>query len=241
MTRLCVLDTETTGLDTSKDQFVELASLVFNYSDPGESTTMFEELANPGIPIPVEAKATHHITEKDIQDARPPADVLLSMFQAMTPQSPVDYWVAHNAPYDRGILALVNPAFQKYQWIDTVRCAKHIWPLAPGYSNQVLRYWLDLDLAHMLPPGLYPHRALYDVIVTTGILKEMLKVRTPAELYTLTNTPVLLEICQLRKHKGLKWKNVPRDYLSWVVKQEDMDSDVRHTAMYYLNSQGSLL
>lgn len=240
MTRLCVLDTETTGLDTTKDQFVELAALVFNSDDPGEAVTMFEELANPGIPIPVEAKATHHITEKDIKDARPPADVLLSMFQAMTPVAPVDYWVAHNAPYDRGILALVNSAFQNYKWIDTVRCAKYIWPDAPGYSNQVLRYWLDLDIDHMLPPGLYPHRALYDVIVTAGILHRMLKMKTPEELHQISSKPLLLETCQLKKYKGVAWKNVPKDYLGWVVKQ-DFDEDTRHTAMYYLRDQGSLL
>lgn len=241
MTRLCVLDTETTGLDTAVAQFVEIAALVFNNDDPGEMVTMFEELANPGVPIPPEAKATHHIQERDLINARPPADVLLSMFQAMTPTSSVDYWVAHNAPYDRGILALVNSAFMQYKWIDTVQCSKHLWPEAPGHSNQVLRYWLELDVDHMLPAGLYPHRALYDVIVTTAILRKMLESKTPEELYDLSTKPALLYKCNFPKHKGVLWKNVPKDYLQWAVKAPDMDPNVRHTAMYYLSTQTSLL
>lgn len=49
--RLCVLDCETTGLDDNA-QFVELAGLMFHATDPGEMHTLFEELANPGVPIP---------------------------------------------------------------------------------------------------------------------------------------------------------------------------------------------
>lgn len=150
-----------------------------------------------------------------------------------------DYWVAHNAPYDRGIIGRVYPSYHQLKWIDTVRCAQHIWPEAPSFSNQVLRYWLELDVP--VPSGLYPHRAMYDVIVTAWILKEMLKSKTPEELYNLSTQPALLYKCAFGKHKGVLWKNVPKDYCQWVVKQTDMDENVRHTAMYYLKDQSSLL
>lgn len=233
--RLCVLDCETTGLDENA-QFVELAGLMFNAIDVGEMVTMFEELANPGIPIPPEAKATHHIQEKDLINCRPPADVLADFSHTMRD---ADYWVAHNAPYDRGIIGRVDPGYHSMKWIDTYRCAKAIWPNAPGYSNQVLRYWLELDVE--VPPGLYPHRAMYDVIVTAWILREMLKSKTAEELYDISKKPILLEVCNLKKYKGVLWKNVPKDYLQWVVKQDFFDEDTRHTAMYYLRDQSSLL
>lgn len=235
--RLCVLDTETCGLEPT-DQFVELASMTWDHPYNPRSTpiTYFEELANPQMPISPGAKATHHLQERDLIDARPPALVLASMDAFI---GPIDYYVAHNAPYDRGVLALADPSYLQRPWIDTVRCAQHIWPEAPGHSNQVLRYWLELEVE--TPPGLYPHRALYDVIVTAHLLFEMLKTKTPDELFTMSTQPAVLYKCAFGKHKGVLWKNVPKDYLSWVIKQTDMDENVRHTAMYYLRDQTSLL
>jgi hypothetical protein len=54
----------------------------------------------------------------------------------------------------------------------------HVWPLAPSYKNEVLRYWLgydalpwhETDLEHAIP-----HRAAHDAAVTALVLREAIK------------------------------------------------------------------
>ena len=68
--RLCkgvVLDTETTGFDAANDRVIELGMLVFEF-DPVTGqvhrvTDVFDELEDPGFPIPAATIAVHHITD----------------------------------------------------------------------------------------------------------------------------------------------------------------------------------
>ena len=83
-------------------------------------------------------------------------------------------------------------------------------------------------------PHLSPHRALYDIIVTREIFKALLVFRPLDELIHISNNPVLLTKVSFGKHKGSTWDKVDKGYLSWVVRQEDMNEDVRYTAEYYL-------
>ena len=99
-----------------------------------------------------------------------------------------------------------------------------------------LRYWLNLDVD--VPSDLAPHRALYDTIVTTALLERMLQGHTLQELYHLQNKPVLLLKARFGKHRGELFRNIPRDYLQWVLRQSGdnvFDDDVRHTAKYWIN------
>jgi len=227
-----VLDTETSGMSPDDgDRLVELAGV--RLSD-GQS---YETLCDPGRDIPPEAKAVHHITEKMVVGQSSPTEAALEMLARL---GQPDYFVAHNAPFDKGFMALLGEVYREVPWICTWRCSMHIWPEAPGHGNQVLRYWLGLEVD--LPAGLYPHRALYDTIVTRHILLRMLETHTLDDLHRLSYQPVVLLKVRFGKHRGLLWSQVPRDYLQWVVKQSDMDDDVRHTAMHHLRGgQGSLL
>jgi exodeoxyribonuclease X len=227
-----VLDTETTGMEPEKgDQLVELAGV--RLSD-GQS---YEKLCDPGRDIPPEAKAVHHITEDMVRGWDAPEHAAGSMLEVL---GLPDYMVAHNAPFDKGFMQLLGEVYRNTPWICTWRCAMHLWPEAPSHSNQVLRYWLGLSPD--LPADLYPHRALYDTIVTRHILLRMLETHSLDDLHRLSYQPVVLLKVRFGKHRGLLWSQVPRDYLQWVIKQQDMDDDVRHTAMHHLRGgQGSLL
>lgn len=244
--RIAVIDTETTGIDVKVEKIVELAGRAFDWEaenklaadqDWNPHVVDFTQITNPGKPIPPEAMAVHHITEADVLGRPSPADALLEMMQNLAWPS---IMVAHNAEYDRGILREVNDSLDKMTWICTWRCAMHLYPDAPGHSNQVLRYWLDLDVG-TLPPDLFPHRALYDVIVTWHLLLRMLETHTVEQLVDLSTRPALLKKIRFGKHRGMEWANLPRDYLSWVARQGDMDADSRHTAMHYLRGDSRLL
>ena len=56
-------DTETTGIKAEKDRVIEIAAF-----DPVQDRT-FEALVNPGMPIPAEASAVHHITDDMVADS----------------------------------------------------------------------------------------------------------------------------------------------------------------------------
>lgn len=221
-----VVDTETTGMDPKRDRLVEVAGV---WRGAGGELVAHHSLCDPGVDIPPEAQAIHHIGNEDVWDAAPP-DLAVSRLLRLA--GPVAFLAAHNAPFDRGFLAEVAPEVSDLEWVCTWRCSMHLWPEAAGHGNQVLRYWLRLTPE--LPPGLHPHRALYDALVTQALLEKMLEIKTLGELARLSNQPVVLTTVRFGKHKGQAWEAVPRDYLHWVMRQNDMDEDVRHTARVLL-------
>jgi len=224
-----ITDTETTGIDCAVDRLVELAACPVG-TDYGNFTTF----VNPERDIPPEAKAIHHITEADVADAPKEGAALVQMMEHYQFQPTV--FVAHNAKFDRGFINRINPALQ-VDWICTYKCAVLAWPDAPSHSNQVLRYYLDLDLSSQLPEGLFPHRALYDTIVTRGILERLLQRVDLARLIEISSGPILLKKVSFGKHKGEPWDKVPYGYLKWCVSQADMNEDVLYTARYYMENK----
>src|SRR5699024_221809 len=62
---LVFLDLETTGVDPAKDRIIEI-SLVKVRPDGGKEVKT--RRLNPGMPIPPEATAIHHITDDDVKD-----------------------------------------------------------------------------------------------------------------------------------------------------------------------------
>lgn len=232
--RYVVTDTETTGITHGEDRIVEVA-MVWREQD---NLCWGSSLANPGKSIPPESMAVHHITEQDVHDAPSPAEALFRVLRLAGVDESV-VMVAHNAPFDRGFLAPLSPVIETRPWICTWKCSMHLWPDAPGHGNQVLRYWLKIDPE--LPSDLYPHRALYDTIVTECILQRMLESHTLEELIELSTKPVLLSTVRFGKHRGVKWSDVPHDYLQWLLRQSDLDPDTRHTALHWANAQGRIL
>ena len=226
MARVIVLDTETTGLDPTSDQIVELAAIGVDLKHE-----VFETLVDPCRDIPPEAMAVHHITEKMCRGKPVGVDAVGEMLAFMDFPEVI---VAHNAKFDRAFIEALAPPNYKPKWICTYKSAQVIWPNAPRHTNQVLRYWLGLN--PNLPDGLAPHRALYDILVTREIFQSLLTFKTINELHQISSNPVLLTTCSFGKHKGKPWSQVDRGYLQWIVRQpeEEMNEDVRFTAQHYL-------
>lgn len=231
--RLAVVDTETTGMEPAEDRLVELAVVRLDLApfDQWRTAEEWHTLVNPERPIPPEASAIHHIVARDVVSA-PPAPAAWEIMGRVIGE--VDLWVAHNAAFDRGFISRLSPELASpSRWIDTWRCSLHLWPEAPSHSNQTLRYWLGRDPS--LPSNLYPHRALYDTIVTADILRLMLSMRSVEDLQKMSEEPAVLRKVGFGKHRGMLWRDVPRDYMQWVLRQRDMDADTRHTCLHWLN------
>jgi DNA polymerase-3 subunit epsilon len=61
---LVFFDIETTGIDISRDRIVQISALKLNPDGSKETKT---RLINPGVPIPHQATAVHHITDSDVR------------------------------------------------------------------------------------------------------------------------------------------------------------------------------
>ena len=68
-------DSETTGLDTSKARMIQLGAVRIVHGEVAEQQN-FQELINPGVPIPAESQAIHGISDADVADARGFAEVV---------------------------------------------------------------------------------------------------------------------------------------------------------------------
>lgn len=222
--KFVVIDTETTGIDPAKDKVVEVATATVSGPSVGHG---FDTLINPGTPIPPTASACHHLTDADVIGA-PTLDAIAGK---LAEQAQDAVLVAHNANFDRGFL----PCLADKKWLCTMRMAKHLFPLAPSYSNQVLRYWLKLTVENT---GLPPHRAKSDATVTAALFVELLKHYMAQEgdkgvdaLLEFVNRPIKIERMPFGKHKDLELAKVPRDYLQWALKNCDLDYDLRHSIL----------
>lgn len=226
-----VVDTETTGLDPRADRVVSVAGV---WTRVAEGPFRRESLlVDPGRPIPPEASAVHHITERHVKGA-PSLDQVLPLFQ----KDDFDVYVAHNAAFDFSFLPRAGRPV-----LCTLRLARKLWPELPKFSNQYLRYALELEVPEA--EGLPAHEALADALVTSRLLLKELEcleaeprpgVATVQDLIAWTEAPNLLATCQFgSKHRGTPWARVPKDYLAWMKREvKDMDADLRHTVEYYL-------
>lgn len=233
MTYRCI-DAETTGLpaDGVVTGLMEIGwcDLRFGIIHPPQSA-----LVDSGIPVSIEARAVHHISDEMVAGEIKPDEAC-----KIVADGEHEYLCAHNVDHEKHYLA---PGIRQSdgvdrKWCCTYKSALRIWPDAPGHKLQELRYFLQLDSAEDFDPKLAdpPHRAAADAYVCAHLLRKILKEITVEQLVRWSSGPALLWMCFMKKHKGTPWKDVPKDYLDWIVnKSEITDRDIRATAKYYLN------
>lgn len=241
--RFSVVDFETTGFDPEKDRPCSFGAVLQTLA-PGPIKHYYR-LMNPGMPIPAEASAVHHLTDRMVEHALNPEWVMKDWWDCEE-TAQCDVLVAHNAEFDSRFMEAVAPGRASVPWLCTMRLAKKLWPDDEHSNNQYLRYKHGVEV--VLPEGLTAHNALYDAIVTAGVLRMALneylsRSATPGaeDIYKIidwTKEPMLLNTCRFgNKHYGIPWKEVPRSYLRWMQDNvTDMDMDTRHTVHYYLSA-----
>lgn len=223
---ITIVDTETTGTEPPEHKLIEIAAVDLDV-DSGQLLNARAELIFPGRDIPPDARAIHHISDADVIKADRAETVVPKILRSVPPQIA---FAAHYAQFERQWLeAHTGPA-----WICTWKCALRLWPDAPGWSNQCLRYWLQDQgiIGDIKGPTQPVHRALPDAVVTAYILKAQLKIAPPRVLLEWSAQHALFPKLTFGKHKGHKWSDseVPDSYLSWITDTSDMDDDVKWNA-----------
>ena len=218
------LDLETTDLDENA-RIVQLA-----YKNTDTNATV-NEYFKPPVPISFGAMATHHITnqmvaDKPAFDGSPQKENLTTLLQDAI-------LVAHNAPFDIGVLKTEGVTTSKY--IDTLRVARHLIE-SESYQLQYLRYFLELNVE--VPA----HDALGDIQVLEKLFDRLAGLvdndmdRATEKLLELTNTPVLLKTINFGKHKGKTFTEVAatdKSYLQWLFNEKSKNPTQQDEDMIY--------
>lgn len=162
--KAAILDTETTGTNQRIDRIIELGIVVVEYCpDSGQVYRVlqtYNELEDPGMPIPPESTNIHGITDAMVQGQRiVDTDVEKLM-------SDVSLVIAHNAAFDRGFVESRLPFFQKKAWACSF--AQIPWK-AEGIGSASLEY-----LAYKYGFHFSGHRASVDCHALLEVLQSNL-------------------------------------------------------------------
>lgn len=241
------LDTETTGAD-QKDRLCQLA---YTYT-PSDSTdrVWVDELFLPPLPIAIEAMSVHHITQEMVNDKPPFGDSGEKEKLQNLLDNEEYILVAHNAPFDIGML--LKEGMRVPQYIDTLKIARALDPHMKfaRHSLQYLRYALKLDTE--IEGTIIAHDAKGDVLVLEALFNRLFKkviekhdgdtVKAFEWMMETSTKPSLIAKIPFGKHKGSFIKDLAqtdRGYLEWLLGQkknsEEDETDWIFTLEYYLN------
>ncbi|MBP6714053.1 MAG: 3'-5' exonuclease [Aliarcobacter sp.] len=241
-----LFDTETTG-NQEEDRVIQFGAMIVDQKGKVEA---FDELCSSDVEIKIEAMEVHNITP-DLLIGKPKA-VETNFYQKLEElNTNENFLIAHNIPFDLGMIkkeGFVN----QYQLIDTLRCAKHLFPELPYHRLQYIRYALELFKVEETEASKHnitikAHDAIGDVLVMKLFLTKLVaKCRqiypdyNPIEkLAELTKTPVFIKTFKFGKHKGKDVEQVAKEdagYLNWMRTNMELDDDLKYTLDKVLGS-----
>ncbi|MEB3753806.1 putative quorum-sensing-regulated virulence factor [Acinetobacter sp. MD2(2019)] len=217
-----ILDTETHALHGLP---IEIAFVPFQLVN-GEASIFadqaFDEHYSVGAPISYGAMAVHHIIESDLINKPPHTTFKL-------PES-VEYIIGHNIDYDIQAIARCGVDVSKLKPICTLALARQVWPDAEAHNISALTYMLmsGNDIARQRLRN--AHNAKQDVLLTGFILKSIitsLGIQNIEDLHTASEAAKIPSIMPFGKYKGTPIKDIPKDYVAWLLKQDELDPNVK--------------
>jgi DNA polymerase III epsilon subunit-like protein len=160
--RYAVADVEGNG--QQPPDLVELAVLPITDGIIGEPVSW---LVKPPRPIRYLATSIHGISSQDVASAPAFANIEHEVRRALADR----VLVAHNAHIDIAVLGRELDGWELSEVFDTLKLAKRLLPGQPSYKLGALVKALSLDDG--MPPGVGPHRAAYDVLVTARLFARL--------------------------------------------------------------------
>lgn len=150
------LDVETTGLEPSKDEIIEIGLVRFG---PEGEIAALETLINPGRPIPTHITQLTGISDRDVATA-PPLSAVRERIARFVGSSVI---VGHNIGFDLGFLRR-HGLLAGHAHIDTIELATILMPEQQRYGLGSLAHSLGLDTGRQ-------HRALDDARTTAALMR----------------------------------------------------------------------
>jgi DNA polymerase III epsilon subunit-like protein len=231
--KIIFFDTETTGNEPKKDLLCQLAYKIGNES--------FCKLYKPSIPIPPEASAITHITNRMVADKQSFQESgeykkIKELFESKD-----SVVVAHNAKFDIAIMD--NEKIYPSNFICTLRVARALDKdnVIPQYKLQYLRYYLDIDIEAEA------HDALGDVLVLEKLYERLIakimkednlnEDEAVAKMIEISSKPSMMNLFSFGKHNGKTVAEVARidpGYLDWMLTQKEQNPENEEDWIYTL-------
>lgn len=143
--RLCFVDIETTGLDPSVDEILEIGAV---YVERGVVTARRRWLVKPTGPVPAMITALTGLTDEELATAPPLSELESALLEALAGWT----LVAHNAGFERSFL---GGRIADHAVLDSCEVAQLLAPDRSSHSLDALVRWLEVGKGAR-------HRALDD-------------------------------------------------------------------------------
>lgn len=224
--KVLILDTETTGLDSSKDRIIELALLLVDVDvqtgQPLQVLDVYDELEDPGMPIPPDALRVTGITDAMVAGKK------LNEARIAALMDGVSLVIAHNARFDRGFVEKRLPAFASLAWACSVN--EIDWS-AQGRGSAKLEF-----LAHELGWFYDAHRAEMDCHALLAVLAATLpnsgetglaRLLTASQLHSfkVSATGAPFESKDALRGRGYRWDAERKVWHTQLASQVELDKE----------------
>ena len=161
---IVVLDFESTGLNTATARIIEIGAVRL---ENGTVTAEFEELIDPGEPLPPKITEITHITDSMLS-GKPRAAEMLPKLMEFIGDCPI---AAHNSRFDGALLhSELRRLGMDYDnpVMDTLTYARKLYPQLKSFRLSALCKHLHVSLKNA-------HRAVHDATATAWCLQRMLE------------------------------------------------------------------
>ncbi len=218
-----ILDTETHSLNGLPIEIAYAPIQIQAGKLTLDKSQIFDQLYSIGDEkISYGAMAVHHILEQDIVDQ--------PHFDTFQLPSETVYIIGHNIDYDIRTIEKCGVDSSKIKAICTLALARRAWPDAEAHNISALIYMISKgsQRARELLKG--AHRADADIILTANILMHImhhLQVQDIEQLYALSEDARIPRSLNFGKHKGTAIEELPKDYVQWLLCQDDLDPYLR--------------
>jgi DNA polymerase III epsilon subunit-like protein len=131
-------------------------------------------------------------------------------------------WVTGNSPFDMRYFGPYLP--DATPQMCTLRLARKLYPNVDNHKLATLVYALELDVDKDRF-----HSADGDMIILMSLLGKMTEDHgyTLWDLFEMANTPIQMTTMTFGKHKGTPLKDLPQSYVTWLLKLDNLDPDLR--------------
>ncbi|WP_109426587.1 hypothetical protein [Acinetobacter baumannii] len=216
-----ILDTETSDFEKFP---IEIAHVPVSFLDSGElfvdKDACFDEYFSCPEPISFGAMAVHHILETDIADK--------PSYETFRLPKDVQYIIGHNVDYDLRAIKLADKSVNAKS-ICTLALSRLVWPDA-AHNLSALIYMLSNGSVKARESIRNAHNAKQDVLLTAVLLKQICKalgIKDMQSLFLFSEQARIPKKITFGKHKGMDVKDLPADYVTWLLKQDDLDPYLR--------------
>jgi len=205
--KIVVIDFETTGL---KAGYQPVSIAILELSDDLQELARYVSLLNPGIPIDRRASEIHGIVIDDVVD-EPSLDTYLRVILSDRYRDQRLLVIGHNVEYD---LQLFRPYCGTITELCTKKLAEALFPNLRSFSLDSVSDFLGI-------PATNRHSAIADAVLTHKAVIQMadrsqmsLNELVAAQFVISADTPM-----RFGKHRGLPIKDLPFDYVQWLVRK----------------------